>query len=190
MKATQENLFSASLATNGTEMCYQGRVLSSLRQLNRADLATSGPLASLSGIQLCQSREGNSNPLQCSCLENPRDGGAWWAAINGVQQRPTLWPADLSNMQRSQAIKTPPPIHVTLLGVFIVFFPLSLIFPLIAFFPSLSSTLIKTIFCPLAYFLHDMGESTDSGRFQICGPKPADSVRFRSHCLSGSSNHF
>ena len=28
--------------------------------------------------------EGNGNPLQCSCLENPRDGGAWWAAIYGV----------------------------------------------------------------------------------------------------------
>ena len=30
--------------------------------------------------------EGNGNPLQCSCLENPRDGGAWWAAIYGVTQ--------------------------------------------------------------------------------------------------------
>ena len=30
--------------------------------------------------------EGNGNPLQCSCLENPRDGGAWWAAIYGVSQ--------------------------------------------------------------------------------------------------------
>ena len=30
--------------------------------------------------------EGNGNPLQCSCLENPRDGGAWWAAIYGVAQ--------------------------------------------------------------------------------------------------------
>src|SRR5574337_449816 len=29
---------------------------------------------------------GNGNPLQCSCLENPRDGGAWWAAIYGVAQ--------------------------------------------------------------------------------------------------------
>ena len=28
--------------------------------------------------------EGNSNQLQCSCLENPRDGGAWWAAVYGV----------------------------------------------------------------------------------------------------------
>ena len=31
-------------------------------------------------------REGNGNPLQCSCLENPRDGGAWWAAVFGVAQ--------------------------------------------------------------------------------------------------------
>ena len=30
--------------------------------------------------------EGNGNPLQCYCLENPRDGGAWWAAIYGVTQ--------------------------------------------------------------------------------------------------------
>ena len=30
--------------------------------------------------------EGNGNPLQCSCLENPRDGGAWWAAVSGVAQ--------------------------------------------------------------------------------------------------------
>ena len=34
--------------------------------------------------------EGNGNPLQCSCLENPRDGGAWWAAIYGVTQSQTL----------------------------------------------------------------------------------------------------
>ena len=33
--------------------------------------------------------EGNGNPLQCSCLENPRDGGAWWAAIYGVTQNRT-----------------------------------------------------------------------------------------------------
>ena len=35
------------------------------------------------------SREGNGNPLQCSCLENPRDGGVWWAAISGVTQSRT-----------------------------------------------------------------------------------------------------
>ena len=30
--------------------------------------------------------EGNGNPLQCSCLENPRDRGVWWAAVYGVAQ--------------------------------------------------------------------------------------------------------
>ena len=33
--------------------------------------------------------EGNGNPLQCSCLENPRDGGAWWAAVYGVPRSRT-----------------------------------------------------------------------------------------------------
>ena len=33
--------------------------------------------------------EGNGNPLQFSCLENPRDGGAWWAAVYGVAQSRT-----------------------------------------------------------------------------------------------------
>ena len=33
--------------------------------------------------------EGNGNPLQCSCLENPRDGGAWWAAVYWVAQSQT-----------------------------------------------------------------------------------------------------
>ena len=40
--------------------------------------------------------EGNGNPLQCSCLENPRDRGAWWAAIYGVAQSWT-WLKRLSN---------------------------------------------------------------------------------------------
>ena len=34
-------------------------------------------------------KEGNGNPLQYSCLENPRDGGAWWAADYGVAQSRT-----------------------------------------------------------------------------------------------------
>ena len=33
--------------------------------------------------------EGNGNPLQCSCLENPRDGGAWWASVYGEAQSRT-----------------------------------------------------------------------------------------------------
>ena len=38
---------------------------------------------------LSRTGEGNGNPLQCSCLENPRDGGAWWATLYGVTQSRT-----------------------------------------------------------------------------------------------------
>ena len=43
--------------------------------------------------------EGNGNPLQCSCLENPRDGGAWWAAVHWVAQSRTRlkWLSSSSN---------------------------------------------------------------------------------------------
>ena len=44
--------------------------------------------------------KGNGNPLQCSCLENPRDGGAWWAAIYGVAQSQT-WLKWLSSSSSS-----------------------------------------------------------------------------------------
>ena len=40
--------------------------------------------------------EGDGNPLQCSCLETPRDGGAWWAAVCGVAQSRT-WLKQLSS---------------------------------------------------------------------------------------------
>ena len=40
-------------------------------------------------LSLSRIGEGNGNPLQCPCLENPRDGGAWWAAIYGVAQSQT-----------------------------------------------------------------------------------------------------
>ena len=46
--------------------------------------------------------EGNGNPLQCSCLENPRDGGAWWAAVYGVAQSQT-W---LKRLSSSSSIHT------------------------------------------------------------------------------------
>ena len=38
---------------------------------------------------LSHTAEGNGSPLQCSCLENPRDGGAWWAAVYGITQSRT-----------------------------------------------------------------------------------------------------
>src|SRR5574341_1311677 len=51
--------------------------------------------------------EGNGNPLQCSCLENPRDEGAWWAAVSGVAQSRTqlkrLSSSSSSNSSRFKA---------------------------------------------------------------------------------------
>ena len=46
--------------------------------------------------------EGNGNPLQCSCLENPRDGGAWWADVYGVAQSQTRlkWLSSSSSSSR------------------------------------------------------------------------------------------
>ena len=48
--------------------------------------------------------EGNGNPLQCSCLENPRDGRAWWAAVYGVAQSRT-WLKRLSSSSSSNTWK-------------------------------------------------------------------------------------
>ena len=46
--------------------------------------------------------EGNGNPLQCSCLENPRDGGAWWAAVYGVPQCRTTTEVTQQQQQQQQ----------------------------------------------------------------------------------------
>ena len=48
--------------------------------------------------------EGNGNPLQCFCLENPKDGGAWWAAVYGVTQSRT-WLKWLSSSSSSSSRK-------------------------------------------------------------------------------------
>ena len=54
--------------------------------------------------------EGNSNPLQCSCLENPRDGGAWWAAVYGVALSWTQlkWLSSSSSLQFSSVAQSCP----------------------------------------------------------------------------------
>ena len=49
--------------------------------------------------------EGNGNPLQCSCLENPRDRGAWWAAVCGVAQSRTQLKRLSSSSNSNQDIK-------------------------------------------------------------------------------------
>ena len=55
---------------------------------------------------LSHTGEGNGNPLQCSCLENPRDGGAWWAAIYGVARSRTRlkWPSSSSSDSQPEVI--------------------------------------------------------------------------------------
>ena len=58
-----------------------------------------GPLQKSSG-------EGNGNPLQYSCLENPRDGGAWWAAVYGVAQSRTRLKRLSIAQHRSPGVKT------------------------------------------------------------------------------------
>jgi len=55
---------------------------------NWSDLAAAA-LSFLADSTLFHIGEGNGNPLQCSCLENPRDGGAWWTAVYGVAQSRT-----------------------------------------------------------------------------------------------------
>ena len=47
--------------------------------------------------------EGNGDPLQCSCLENPRDGGAWWAAVYGAAQSRTRLKRLSSSSSSNQA---------------------------------------------------------------------------------------
>ena len=50
--------------------------------------------------------KGNGNPLQCSCLENPRDGGARWAAVYGVAQSRTQLKRLSSSSSSSKYLKT------------------------------------------------------------------------------------
>ena len=53
-------------------------------------------------LSLLSIGEGNGNPLQCPCLENPRDGGVWWAALYGVSQSRTL----LKWLRSSQSVSS------------------------------------------------------------------------------------
>ena len=75
----------------------------------RHDWATS--LSSIGG--------GNGNPLQCSCLENPRDCGAWWAAVYGVTQSRTRLKrlsSGSSSLSSNKIILPCPPFHPELIA--------------------------------------------------------------------------
>ena len=54
----------------------------------KASACNAGDLGSIPGSGSSPG-EGNSNPLQYSCLENPKDGGAWWATVHGVPKSRT-----------------------------------------------------------------------------------------------------
>ena len=73
--------FHCSTVYNSQDMEATGRLQSMGSLRVGHDWVTSLSLSCVGG--------GNGNPLQCSCLENPRDGRAWWAAIYGVAQSRT-----------------------------------------------------------------------------------------------------
>ena len=54
----------------------------------KASASNTGDLGSIPGLGRSPG-EGNGNPLQYSCLENPTDGGAWWATVHGVAKSRT-----------------------------------------------------------------------------------------------------
>ena len=79
--------------------------------------------------------EGNGNPLQCSCLENPRDGGAWWAAVSGVAQSRTRLKR-LSSLAAARIFKKQP----TLKSMFI--------------YGPVSPFVVKVHFCTFCFLLN------------------------------------
>ena len=73
------------------------------------------------GLQ-SSSGEGNGTPLQYSCLENPMDGGAWWAAVYGVSQSWTR----LKRLSCSSNSSSPPLSSVLAIGMILGRFPFNL----------------------------------------------------------------
>ena len=63
-------------------MCFPGGSYGKVSACNEGDPGSIPGLGRSPG-------EGNGNPLQYSCLENPMDGGAWWATVNGVAKSQT-----------------------------------------------------------------------------------------------------
>ena len=63
--------------------------------------------------------EGNGNPLQCSCLENPRDREAWLAAIYGVAQSNTIEATKQQQQQQQYIYQPMEPTSNTLFGIYI-----------------------------------------------------------------------
>ena len=91
----------SSFYGGGSKPWVHSNCAGDLRELLRVPLRSQGycgagtPLSGLHWVS-CNGRkplyligERNGNPLQCSCLENPMDGGAWWATVHGVAKSRT-----------------------------------------------------------------------------------------------------
>ena len=75
------------MATHSSTLAWKIPWMEEPGRLQTMELRRVGPTERLHfHLSLSCIGEGNGNPLQCSCLENPRDGGAWWAAVYGVAQ--------------------------------------------------------------------------------------------------------
>ena len=81
-KAQKTQLKTLCTETLGYSMGFPGGAVVKNLPANAGDTGDVGLIPGLGRSP----GEGNGNPLQCSCLENPRDGEAWWAAIYGVAE--------------------------------------------------------------------------------------------------------
>ena len=84
IKHLEENIGKTLSDINHSRILYDPppRILEIEAKINKWDLIKLKSFCTMNG-------EGNGTPLQCSCLENPRDRGAWWAAIYGITQSQT-----------------------------------------------------------------------------------------------------
>ena len=94
------------MATHSSTLAWESPWMEEPGRLQSMGLRRVGHdwVTSLSHFKLSFTGEGNGNPLQCSCLENPRNEGAWWAAVYGVAQSRT-WLKWLSSSGSSSSLE-------------------------------------------------------------------------------------
>ena len=71
----------------------------------KASACNAGDLGSISGLGRSPG-EGNDNPLQYSCLENPMDRGTWWATVHGVAKSQTVILSEISQTEKEKYCMT------------------------------------------------------------------------------------
>ena len=93
--------------------------------------------------------EGNGNPLQCSCLENPRDRGAWWAAVSGVAQSRT-W---LMRLSSSSSSKTKFSGCISNFFLFLFFYFIFKLYNIVLVLPNIEMNLPQVYMCSPSWAL-------------------------------------